>query len=140
MQTVTPAEARKILTNMRPGVNIELITTEDRLIVSQPTKADIIAEQYGKLVGTPITTSAAAEKYNVLRGTIHKWRNKGYISVIEDDGYRMMLNEADVAYCVDTYFAQKKSGHVRGVPLFDDNGLPYKLKHPRLSEYRQNTT
>jgi hypothetical protein len=133
MKTITPAEAKKILTNIPPGGKIELTTPEGIVIVSERTKDDILREKYPSLIGKPITTSEAAKKYNVLRGTIHKWR-------LKDDGYRMLLNEAEVAYCVDTYLEQKKNGTVRGVPLFDKNGLPYRLKHPKLSEYRQKVS
>ncbi len=46
----------------------------------------------------------------------------------------MLFNEAEIAYCVDIYQNRKRVG---GVPLLDENGLPYELKHPELSAYRR---
>ena len=85
-----------------------------------------------------ITVTEAAEKYNVYRTTIIRWKGKGYIGVIQP-GYRMTLNEAEVAYCAAIHHERKASGlGYRGVPLLDDEGLPYKLKHPELSRYRRD--
>lgn len=97
------------------------------------TKDDILQNKYSNLIGQKITVTEAAQKYEVDRRTIHKWRNKGYITVITP-GYKMTVNEAEVAYCVDTYNAQQGK---HGMPLFDDHGLPYELKHPELSERRR---
>lgn len=138
MPTLTQAQFDILLSQTPVGVKMELIKspTGQLIVTTEKTKADILKERYGHLIGRPITVSDAAKKYDVLRGTIHKWRQKGYISTIEP-GYQMTVNEAEVAYCVDTYRDQQAKGMVRGTPLFNGDGLPYELKHPELSTYRR---
>jgi hypothetical protein len=46
----------------------------------------------------------------------------------------MELDEAEVAYCAEIYHARNG---ISGVPLLDEDGLAYQLKHPELSEYRR---
>ena len=48
----------------------------------------------------------------------------------------MELDEAEVAYCAGIYHERKTLGITR-VPLLDENGLAYELKHPKLFEYRR---
>jgi hypothetical protein len=137
--TLTPTEAQKLLTNLSPGAKLEISKTpEGEIVVSEAsetkTKEDILKEQYAKLIGQPITVTDAAERYNVHRDTIIEWKKKDYITVLKP-GYRMELDEAEVAYCADIYHKRQRKS---GVPLLDDDGLPYQLKHPQLSEYRES--
>ena len=108
----------------------------ETITVAEKSKMDILRERYPALIGNPITITDAAKKYDVDRRTVHKWRDKGYIAVITP-GYGMTVDEADVAYCVDTYRDQAQKGYKHGKPLFDEDGLPYELKHPKLSKRRK---
>jgi predicted site-specific integrase-resolvase len=100
------------------------------------TKEQIIAEQYGSLVGQAITISEAVDKYNVPNQTLRQWVMRGYIKVITP-GFRAQLDEADVAYCIGVYRKRKEMGSLSGAPLLDEAGRPYELKRPELAEYRR---
>lgn len=100
------------------------------------TKAQIIAERFSDLQGDPITVTEAAEKYQLNRSNILRWKDRGYITVLKT-GYRLELNEAEVAYCAYIYNQRKKQDIVFGTRLFDDEGNPYQLKHPRLAKKRR---
>lgn len=102
----------------------------------QKTKQEIISEKWPALVGRAITVTDAAKKYNIVRTTIVRWKEKGYLEVLED-GYKMTLDESQVAYCAEIYHERQSAGIRKGPPLLDENGLPYELKHPKLSEYRK---
>ena len=101
------------------------------------TKEEIIEEKFSNLQGHPITISEAAEKYHVPRSTIEKWIEREYIEIVDANSYPMKVNEADISYCVDVYQERKAMGIKGGVPLLDENGLPYELKHPTLSQRRK---
>lgn len=137
---LTPEQARQLLTDLKPGSKIEVrkLPTGE-IAVSDPTqtKEDILKEHYACLIGQPITVSDAADKYRIPRTTIFDWKNKGYVTVLET-GYRLTMNEAEVAYCSDIYNRRKASGlGFRGSPLLDENGLEYELKHENLARYRR---
>lgn len=138
---LTPEQARKLLTDLKPGSTIEvrkLPTGEIAVSENAPTqtKEDILKEKYACLIGQPITVSDAADKYNIHRRTILKWKDNGYITVLET-GYQMKLDEADIAYCAKIYHERQKKGVGYGAPLLDENGLEYQLKRPGLSHYRR---
>ncbi len=97
------------------------------------TKEQIIAEKFARLRENPITISEATERYQVPRTTLLGWIELEYVKVI-DRGYPMRIDEADVAYCAEIY---RERGAKRGVRIFDENGNPYQLKHPKLAEYRR---
>jgi len=92
--------------------------------------AAIKREDYEHLRGVPITVTEAAREYETNRTTIFAWVQKGYIDIIKP-GYGMLLDKADVAYCVAVHRVRKKFG-VRA-PLLQDDGTPYLLKYPDLS-------
>lgn len=139
MPVVLVKDSKNILTNCRPGAKIELIklpTGEFIVTWGRKTKEEIIIEKYLHLIDQPITVTEASEKYHVPRPTIQRWKDKGYLKVL-DPGYQAKLNEADVAYCVDIYRGKKEEGTLYGRPLLDEKGLPYEMKRPKLSDYRR---
>ncbi len=104
---------------------------------NQPkTKKDIINKKFAHLCGQWITVSQASKKYGVPGTTIREWIALKYIQTT-DDAYPMKLNEAEMAYCAEIHHNRKAAGTRSGVPLLNKNGLPYKLKHPKLAEYRR---
>lgn len=112
-------------------ITVELPNGQKETYV-KATKQQIIQQNYGNLIGQPITVTDAAEKYKVQRRLILEWKQIGYVAVIKD-GYKMELDEADVAYCAGIH--HKRNG-ISGAPLLDGDGLPYMLRRPDLSEYR----
>jgi excisionase family DNA binding protein len=105
---------------------------------SPQTKEEIIAEKFAHLQNEPITVTQAAQRYKLSRQTVLEWTSRSYIQVIKP-GYRMELNEADVAYCAEVYHqkAQEYDGRLRGVNIFDKYGNPYSVKHPELAIKRR---
>jgi hypothetical protein len=112
----------------------ELLVSDESL--NGKTKEQIIEEQFGHLQGKAVTISQASQKYNIAGMTIRDWIARNYITIV-DDGYPVRVNEAEVAYCADIHEQRQAAGITGGVPLLDENGLPYRLKHPELSEYRR---
>jgi excisionase family DNA binding protein len=110
----------------------ELLVSDNGL--NQKTKEQIIEEKFRHLQGIPITVTEAAEKYNIVRNTLLNWVKYGHITVLKP-GYRMELNEAEVAYCAEVY--RKRTCLGFSTRIFDENGLPYQLKHPDLAAHRR---
>jgi hypothetical protein len=100
------------------------------------SKEDILEEDFTELRGQSITVTEGAEKYDLHRNTILEWVKKEYMIPIKQGGRgsRMELDEAELAYCAQIYHDREG---ISGVPLLDENGLPYQLKHPDLSRYRR---
>jgi hypothetical protein len=125
-----------LLNGLPAGAKITVETLDGkRVSYVKATKEQILRRDYANLIGQPITVTDAAEKYGIQRDTILWWKKSGFISVLKD-GYRMEVDEADVAYCSKIYNERKNSGTLSGAPLLDNDGLPYVLKHPDLSVYR----
>jgi len=126
-----------LLNNVPAGAKITVeLASGKRVTYVKETKEQIIKRKHGKLIGNPITVTEAIKKYNIPRSTIINWIDNEYISVIKP-GYGMQVNEAEIAYCADVYHERKESGIGFRAPLLDNDGLPYKLKHPALSKYRR---
>jgi hypothetical protein len=124
----------------------ELLVVADKNGNSQEpqTKEEIIAAKFAHLRSQPISVSEASRKYSKTFGVtisqplISRWVKLGYITVL-NRGYRLQLDEAEVAYCTDV-FAQKHreyEGRMQGVNIFDEDGNPYQLKYPEIAEQKR---
>ncbi len=141
---------KKVLTEQIQAGKIEAVKlpTGELLVADKlnnsyqhKTKDQIIAEKYSHLRGRIISASGGSRKYSEIHGVIitpqilARWANAGYISII-GRGYRLELDEADVAYCADIY-AQKAQEYgtdrMVGVRIFDPGGNPYQLKYPEVA-------
>ncbi len=129
----------------------EIVVSESELAGQKtaPLDEDINAqlraikrEDFAHLMGQAITVSEAAKKYSrkygakIIRRTVSDWTERGYIKILKS-GYRMELNEADVAYCAAVHVARKEIGIRAGTPLLTKDGHPNLIKHPALSRYRR---
>ena len=138
--------SRKVLTRLIEAGKIEAVQLPSgEVLVSAETngyepktKQEIIAKKFAHLQGELISVTEAAEAYEVPRNTILEWVKRNYIAAIKP-GYRMELDEADVAYCAEIYKKKMKEydGQLRGVNIFDEDGNPYELMHPNLSQKRR---
>ncbi len=81
-------------------------------------------QKHAEKRGRPIWIREAERVYRVPAETLSTWAKKGYIRIICKKGNKVLLDEADVAYCSDVY---KKSGK-QGRILFNPDGTPYKPK------------
>jgi len=139
-------QAEKQLTNLSPGARIELekSPTGEIVVVDYKTKDEIIAEEFSHLQGQEISISDASRKYS-RNGTpiscknFSNWAKVGHIKVLKDDGYQVILNEADAAYCAKIYHEMSKQfgGQMAGRKIFDKAGNPYQRKFPELAERRR---
>jgi predicted site-specific integrase-resolvase len=137
--------SKKVLTQMIQAGKIEavqlpsgelLVAAENGNGHEPQTKEDIISVKFAHLRKQSITVTEAAEKYELPRSNILTWKLRGYISVLKE-GYRLELDEADVAYCAYIYDRRQKSGTVSGSRIFDEEGNPYELKYPDLAQKRR---
>jgi len=108
--------------------------TGEILVNENEVKLAEVKRKFYNLRGNAITVTDAATKYKVEKASIRVWVRQGYINVISP-GYRMIIDEADVAYCASIHNEHKLAGSK--APLFDEAERPYKLKHPGLHRYRQ---
>lgn len=109
------------------------------------TKEEIISEEFAHLTEQTISASDASRKYSEKYGVtishvlFSRWAKAGYIEV-KERGYRLKLNEADVAYCAKIYAEKYEAynGQMTGVTIFDEDGNPYRLKYPEIAAYKRN--
>ena len=105
----------------------ETVVEEEKVeeIATKPHKEDLEEyKQFTHLTGKEISVSEAARKYGVPQPTLGSWAKLGYIKRLSDDGYRVYLNEQDVAYCASVYEERKGQGK----RVFNRDGTPYRTK------------
>jgi predicted site-specific integrase-resolvase len=98
----------------------EVVVNEESL----PVKKEDLPEykKYAHLKGRAIWLNKASKDYNIPQQTITRWVKSNIIERLFDDGYRVFVNEQDVAYCAEIYH---KFGS-QGRRLFNPDGTPYK--------------
>jgi len=119
-----------------PGGDIGVSENAAEISALNENLMSIKRSQFEHVHGSPITVTEASKKYDTNRATILMWVRQKYIRILTP-GYRMEIDEADVAYCAAIHAARKGFGGQTGAPLLDSSGDPYLLKHPKLSEYRR---
>lgn len=72
--------------------------------------------QWEHLRGRPITASDAERHYGLSKNYYARWGREGYIHKLGEDGWRVWLDEADVAYA--TALAEVSGGLKQGRALF----------------------
>jgi predicted site-specific integrase-resolvase len=81
-------------------------------------------KQFSHLVGVQIGIGEGGRKYGVPQPTISRWVQRGYIKRLSQAGQKVMIDEADLAYCSFVH----KSNPGAGKWNFDPNGLPHTKK------------
>jgi hypothetical protein len=105
----------------------ETVVDEEKVdeIATQPKKEDLEEyKQFLHLKREKIWLREAARKYGIHQPTLSRWVQAGHIKRVDSDGYRVYLNEQDVAYCATVYEERKGSGK----RVFNKNGTPYQTK------------
>jgi predicted site-specific integrase-resolvase len=87
-------------------------------------------KKHARLRGKQIGIAEAARKHNVAVSTVHRWVTRGYITRLGQEGQKVLIDEADVAYCVEIYRAYGSRPRRR---LFNDDGTPYVAKSLRTA-------
>lgn len=72
--------------------------------------------QWEHLRGRPISASDAERHYGLSKNYYARWAREGHICKLGDDGWRIWLDEADVAYA--TALAEVSGGLRQGRALF----------------------
>ncbi|WP_322509832.1 hypothetical protein [Anaerolinea sp.] len=80
------------------------------------------------LKGKGIWIAKAARDYQIPHPTIVRWVRAGYIKRLGISGNKVIIDEADVAYCSEIYKKRGRQGRI----LFNEDGTPYK---PKASSY-----
>ncbi len=79
--------------------------------------------KHASLRGVGIGIREAGRKYDVSNVTIHRWVKSGLIAVVGRQGkQKVMIDEADVAYCAEVYHNNPGQGHW----IFNPDGTPYR--------------
>lgn len=102
----------------------DILVSDDDLDQT-PIKERIIEEKYKHLQGQGIGIGEATRKYGITHPSFVRWSRLGYIRRLGQDGQKVLLDLADVAYCAEIY-KQKNGG--QGKRIFDRDGNPYQAK------------
>jgi len=119
-----------------------MVTQDNRYVDVNESLIAIKKDDFVHLYKQPITMTEAADKYGLNRQLVFEWKQKGYVHIIQKStgrgrASRMLLDEADIAYCAKIHTIRRRAGVHSGAPLLDQTGQPYLLKHPALSRYRR---
>ncbi|MCW4004957.1 MAG: helix-turn-helix domain-containing protein [Candidatus Bathyarchaeota archaeon] len=100
-------------------VRIDMLTT---LPINAMSKYDTPEYQrHSNVRGKSISIREASRKYNVPNPTISRWVRRGLIKIIARINNKIMIDEADVAYCADIRSQNPGAGRW----LFNPDGTPY---------------
>ena len=82
----------------------ELLLRESDVMANQPRS------NFSGLSGHKIGIGEAARKYDIPQPTITRWKNRGYLKVLDQVGQKIYVDESDVAYMADFYKRRPGSG------------------------------
>ena len=105
----------------KDGVIGSKVSAEGNLLVLEDEVKEVAHKldrrQWEHLRGRAITASDAERHYGLSKNYYARWAREGYVhKVREDDGWRVWLDEADVAYA--TALAEVSGGLKQGRALF----------------------
>jgi predicted site-specific integrase-resolvase len=102
----------------------EIVVSEQDALSQKPTPKEELPEykKHVHLKGHATWISEAGRTYGISSQTILQWTRAGIIRVLGKDGNKVLLDEADVAYCAEIY--RQRGG--QGKWLFNSDGTPYK--------------
>ncbi|MBC8507814.1 MAG: hypothetical protein H8D34_23345 [Chloroflexi bacterium] len=104
--------------------------------MTKPQRKEDLPEYklYAHLKGVGVGINEGAKQYKISYTTLYRWYRKGLVKRLGTEGQKVLLDSADIAYCVEIY---RKYGEQRGRRLFNDDGTPYKPKTGPLAEKPQ---
>jgi hypothetical protein len=104
----------------KDGVIGSKVSPEGQILVLEDEVKDVSKRldrrQWEHLRGRPITASDAERHYGLSKNYYARWAREGYVNKLGDDGWRVWLDEADVAYA--TALAEVSGGLKQGRALF----------------------
>jgi hypothetical protein len=116
--------------------NGELLVAENDIDPSLMIKR----EDFEHLRGNQIIIVAASRNYSDVRiqippSSFSYWAKMNRITVLDRRRGKVMLDEADVAYCAAVYRAKYEfyDGQMNGVAIFDKDGNPCQMKYREVA-------
>ncbi len=107
---------------------IKAATVSGETVVSEASVREFTPKEqlpeyrkHAHLKGTPIWISEAERIYKVANPTIVHWVAKGIIKRLGTDKNRVLIDQADMAYCAEIYHSNKGQGK----RIFNPDGTPY---------------
>ncbi len=104
----------------KDGVIGSKVSAEGQLLVLEDEVRELSKRldrrQWEHMRGRPITASDAERHYGLSKNYYARWAREGYVRKLGDDGWRVWLDEADVAYA--TALAEVSGGLKQGRALF----------------------
>jgi|GEM_PF-299537 hypothetical protein len=112
-------------------INGEVIVNETEIRNRVQRREDLPEyRQYEHLKGVGIGINEAAKTYNVSYTTVRNWVVRGLIGRLGNRGQKVLLDQADVAYCVAIF----RQGGSQGRRIFNADGTPYIPKTAPFAE------
>lgn len=130
MTTLTPKEIEQMsrgqLINLVKRGIVKVMMSYPYTPTSQMTTKHETPEyqRVAHLRGREISISEASRKYGVPQVTITRWVQRGLIERLGTDKNRVMIDEADIAYCAEI----RRQNPGAGRWLFNPDGTPYTPK------------
>jgi hypothetical protein len=107
------------------------IAVSENSLFSNMKKEDLPDyKKFAHLASQAIWIAEAGRKYDVPLQTIQRWSKKNLIKVLGKEKNRILLDEQDVAYCVEIY----KTRAGQGKWTFNPDGTPYTPKDPKVGD------
>lgn len=103
-------------------INGETVVSEEsvekRVPQNSPVKKEDLPEyrKYAHLKGVGIGIAEASRKYGLNFSTLRRWTLRSVIARIGQDGQKILIDEADVAYAATLY--RKRGGGKQGKRIF----------------------
>jgi hypothetical protein len=106
----------------------EYLMSEVDIQAQLPREEQPEYKHHAHLKGVGIGIGDGARKYGINHGTISRWVKEGYIASLGSTpvrgGYKVLIDEADLAYCIEIYNRDRGQGK----RVFAPTGLPYQKK------------
>jgi hypothetical protein len=106
----------------------EYLMSEIDIQAQLPREEQAEFKRYAHLKGVGIGIREGSRKYGINNSTLSRWVEKGYITSLGQvpvrGGYKLMIDEQDLAYCVEIYNRDRGQGK----RVFNPGGSPYQKK------------
>jgi excisionase family DNA binding protein len=105
------------------AANFSGVTVVSKASIRELTPKEQLPEyiRNAHLKNSPIWISDAARKYDIPNPTIVRWVSKGIIRRIGTDKNKVLIDQADMAYCAEIYHSNRGQGKW----LFNPDGTPH---------------
>jgi excisionase family DNA binding protein len=128
---VSEARLRRMIeTGTIKAANVGRETFVSEASIRELTPKEQLPEymRHAHLKNTPIWISDAGRKYDIPNPTIVRWVSKGIIKRLGTDKNKVLIDQADMAYCAEIYHNHRGQGKW----LFNPDGTPYVARAERV--------